>query len=660
MSFLYSLDLIRLHALYKQTDENFHLPPGKTPEEIALSIQKSIAAASPPEILDTRHLTSALSNLEKISALINLAQLGGSSQECKVINATVVRIKKLCDAAIAKYAPELLKRLENQYASLPRTLALEATATVCKVGDSADTFRSDHLPKIRQIIGKTYPDAKNPLFTDSIEAISSFAKKHLTIEETAPFVVTLQTPSGKTATFNRCTLIAVSGFFKAMLNSPFHESNQSVIALGEISDKTLDLLSLLIRKREKILCNLREDDLFNLLDKATEFAFEPELIDLCINAINVKSSLFQLKRNQNGLTLILKDFEDNVQNKLQILLANHPFLGVLVTGVDVMQISNINQIMVQSLGDLFSFIPSFSFTIPASLENPGELFTEGASPRFNQLTIAWSSPPSLSAVESFFTMLNERASTADPNTLFRLNLKKGKMLSEEALLEIAHLAGPSIRELDLEMSKIKDDTLANLAAACPKLEALNLKSCVRLTDTGLQAIGGHLRTLASLSIANPGRGKLSDSTLRTILQNNTRLEKLDLSWQSDLSGSSVQEIAERTPSLKELYLTNCNKISDPEVNLIAHSCAHLGTVALDFCRQLTKEGLKSLLLAKNIHSISMKGLFVDQIKWKEQLAPVLMTRIDNLSLVISAQGVSSTPRDAALLYPAITLEICKG
>lgn len=659
MSASYSLDLIRLQALYKQCDENSNPPLGKTPEELASSVQQNIKAAPPAEILDTQLLAAALKNLEQIGELISSRQLTESSQGSKNIKATIVRIKTLCDATTAKYAPELLKRLESQFDLLPRKLAIEAAATVCQMGDHSVAFRENFLSRIRHMISMAEPFAKNPDYAESIEKISLFAKKYLPSEEAAHFFVTLKSPSGKKASFNSSALTAVSGFFNVMLSGSFQESNQTEIALGDISDNTFDHLALLIRRKERAVMRLSEDSLLALLDKATAFTFSPELIDLCIEAINKRSSLYQLERDsRGGLTLILKSLNDSVRQKLNELLDIHPFLSVLIHGVDLMQVSVINSSDFEYLGEIFPHIPSLSFTIPSGEDNPETLLTDEISPQFSQLTLSWASTPSLSSIESFIAKIREIGNTDAQDTQFRLRLKKAKLLREEALLKIVQLAGPSIRELDLEMARITDETLIGIVNACPNLEALNLKSCTRLTDTGLQVLANNLRKLRFLSLANPGRGKLTDTTLRTILLNNPHLETLDLSWQSNLSGESIKEIPLRLPGLKKLFLTNCNKISDPEVDLIASSCSQLSTLALDFCKQLTKESLHQLFQAKNIHCISIKGLFCDQTKWKDQLAPVLMAREENLSLVISGQSVLPTPADTALLYPAIRLEIC--
>ncbi|CRX39058.1 BTB/POZ domain-containing protein [Estrella lausannensis] len=654
----YSLDLIRLQALYKQCDENAHSPLENTPEELAAVVLKNIKSASPPEVLDTRQLSASLQNLENIAELIRTRQLSENTQTSKTMRASIIRIKALCDVTIAKYAPELLKRLENQFATLPSELALQAAATVCQVGDTAEVFRDRHLSKIRQIISKVGPLAKKPDYADSIEKISCFAKKYLSSEEAAHFFVALKSPGGKKSSFTSSTLIAVSGFFNTLLSGPFQESQQQEITLGEISEKTFEHLALLIRRKERSIKSLSEENLLALLDKATAYAFDPQLIDLCIEAINKRSTLYQLERESHGLTLVLKCFDDEVRNKIEDLLANHPFLSVLIHGLDLTQVGALNAESMQYLRELFPSILSLAFTIPAGEENPETLLDEDTSPAFSQLTVGWTSPPPPSSIEPFFTKLQERGATANVGTTFRLKLKKAKVLSDEMLLKIVELSGHSIRELDLELAKINDATLAAIVASCPNIEVLNLKSCTRLTDTGLQALGDNLTKLRFLSVANPGRGKLSDATLRTIILSNPHLEKLDLSWQSELSGDSIQKIPASLPELKELYLTNCNKIGDSEVDLIAQSCSQLSTLALDFCRLLTKESLGQLFQANNIHCISLKGIFCDHAKWKDHLAPALMTREKNLSLVISRQSAPPTPTDATLLYPAITLRIC--
>lgn len=109
-------------------------------------------------------------------------------------------------------------------------------------------------------------------------------------------------------------------------------------------------------------------------------------------------------------------------------------------------------------------------------------------------------------------------------------------------------------------------------------------------------------------------------------------------------------------------LSKCSSVFDKRWTLQEKTCdiqkpfalpsASGGLVLLGY-----KESLHQLFQAKNIHYISIKGLFCDQSKWKDQLAPVFLARAENLSLVISGQNVLTTSVDTTSLYPAITLEI---
>lgn len=662
MSSYFSLDALRMQALYTHTNENALEQKEDLPLDLVTSVEKNIKNAVSPETIGAKELTESVRNLRQIAKIISTKTLPATKKPLKKIAPKISSIRNLSETTTADYGTELLKRVERNFSTYSKQLAFEAASEICSLADSDNAFRDNNFPLIQSLVGKVRVASANSSFSESVETVSDFAKKYLQREEWAPFFVTLKTDSGQAALFSRCTLISSSGYFKTMLNGPYQESQQSEITLGEVSDATFNNLRLLLSKNRAALSALSEEAFFHLLDAAIAYDLDAELLDICIKEINHRVQNIRLIRSDKTIKISFHAFDEAAKDKISALFSTYPFLSLVISTVDLKAIHPLTEETASYLDSLFSSICNLEIVYPSEHPNPVALFAEDGVPRFRNLTLSFSKSASLDSIEAFFSMVEAREGCSSPGTSFTLRLKQAKHLSKESLLKIVELAGPSIRELDLDTSSIDDETFVAIVMGCPHLEILNLRSCVRLSNLGLGSIGTYLRNLRSLSIANPGRGKLSDEVLSLILESNPSLEELDLSWQSQLTKQSLEKIPQRLPHLRDLKLANCNQVTDSELNALIHSCPKLNSLNIDFCKKLSVKSIENLLRAKNVHKISLKGLFIGHKKLHDLYGSILFDRVDNLSLEISgsAAGSSSDPgtSDHLLWFPAIRLVIC--
>jgi F-box/leucine-rich repeat protein 13 len=120
-------------------------------------------------------------------------------------------------------------------------------------------------------------------------------------------------------------------------------------------------------------------------------------------------------------------------------------------------------------------------------------------------------------------------------TLRRITFRGGSLITDKAVKLLA-LQSRKLKSIQIENnSLISDVSLKALGKVCRNLEAVNVSGCSKITDHGLKALS-HLRSLVVINVADCVR--ISDPGIRHIIESP--------------SG----------PSLRELNLTNCYKISD--------------------------------------------------------------------------------------------------
>jgi hypothetical protein len=115
------------------------------------------------------------------------------------------------------------------------------------------------------------------------------------------------------------------------------------------------------------------------------------------------------------------------------------------------------------------------------------------------------------------------------------------------LFDLIEYSRETLRSINLSHSRISDDLLLAFLTNCPRLTSIDLRSCPRLTDQGIQSFLAHKSNLRHLNLAGCDR----------------------------LTAVSIQAIAESCPELQELNLSCLQSVTDTEVAQVISGCRHL-------------------------------------------------------------------------------------
>jgi F-box/leucine-rich repeat protein 13 len=123
-------------------------------------------------------------------------------------------------------------------------------------------------------------------------------------------------------------------------------------------------------------------------------------------------------------------------------------------------------------------------------------------------------------------------------------------------------------------------SLKALGKVCRNLEAVNVSGCSKITDHGLKALS-HLRSLVVINVADCVR--ISDPGIRHIIESP--------------SG----------PSLRELNLTNCYKISDVTLLRLSQRCHKLVYACFSYCEHIFDAGIELMGHMKSLVHLDIRG-----------------------------------------------------
>ncbi|KAM0255552.1 hypothetical protein ACHAQJ_005623 [Trichoderma viride] len=160
------------------------------------------------------------------------------------------------------------------------------------------------------------------------------------------------------------------------------------------------------------------------------------------------------------------------------------------------------------------------------------------------------------------------------NRLERLVLSGCSELNDEALKIMMYGVDPEI------------DILTGLAVVPPRrLRHLDLSRCIRLTSTGVKAIGHMVPDLEGLQLS--GCKSLTDAALEPILASTPRLTHLELEDLDEITNSLLSEHLSKAPcagNLEHLALSYCENIGDLGMLPVMQKCIRLKSVELDNTR----------------------------------------------------------------------------
>ncbi|KAH7162595.1 hypothetical protein B0J13DRAFT_615227 [Dactylonectria estremocensis] len=162
----------------------------------------------------------------------------------------------------------------------------------------------------------------------------------------------------------------------------------------------------------------------------------------------------------------------------------------------------------------------------------------------------------------------------DTNNLERLVLSGCAEFNDETLKVLVQGVEPEI------------DILTDLPLVPPrKLRHLDLSRCVRLTDTGVKALGHQLPNLEGLQLSSCKL--LTDVALEPILATTPRLTHLELEDLENLTNTLLSEHLAKAPcagTLEHLSLSYCENLGDLGMLPVMQKCVSLRRADLDNTR----------------------------------------------------------------------------
>lgn len=166
-----------------------------------------------------------------------------------------------------------------------------------------------------------------------------------------------------------------------------------------------------------------------------------------------------------------------------------------------------------------------------------------------------------------------------------LSLRKLRMSGCPKLTEASLAALSTHPLLQLSLAHCTSLTDALVARLMPQhdLTYLDLTGCATLSDTTLRCLAGNATRLTHLAVA--GCIHLTDQGFCQLAPRLTDLESVDLEDLHQITGATVKAFAMHQPLLKSLCLSNCVQVSDDAIMQLVLDgvCRNLAVLELDNC-----------------------------------------------------------------------------
>ncbi|KAL2413118.1 SCF E3 ubiquitin ligase complex F-box protein grrA [Exophiala dermatitidis] len=172
----------------------------------------------------------------------------------------------------------------------------------------------------------------------------------------------------------------------------------------------------------------------------------------------------------------------------------------------------------------------------------------------------------------------------------------------------ARLTFDALRILDLTAcEQIRDEAIARIIPAAPRLRNLVLAKCRHITDravTSICRLGKNLHYIHLGHCVN-----LTDNAVIQLVKSCNRIRYIDLACCSRLTDASVRHLAQ-LPKLRRIGLVKCQNLTDSSIMALAHGpllfsptgkaglpsqFVSLERVHLSYCVNLTLKGITALL-----------------------------------------------------------------
>ncbi|KAJ6698988.1 hypothetical protein OIU79_012293 [Salix purpurea] len=162
--------------------------------------------------------------------------------------------------------------------------------------------------------------------------------------------------------------------------------------------------------------------------------------------------------------------------------------------------------------------------------------------------------------------------------------------------------------------RLSDAALSSLVSSAPALQSLNLSQCSLLTSASIDTLADSLATsLRELYIDDCQ--SIHPMLILPALKKLEHLEVLSLSGIQTVDDNFLREfIISRGHNIKELVLTDCVKLTDSSMKVIAENCSKLCALDLGNLRKLTDSALGFLANAcREIHTLKLcRNAFSDE------------------------------------------------
>ncbi|KAK5222090.1 SCF ubiquitin ligase complex subunit [Exophiala xenobiotica] len=166
----------------------------------------------------------------------------------------------------------------------------------------------------------------------------------------------------------------------------------------------------------------------------------------------------------------------------------------------------------------------------------------------------------------------------------------------------------TLRILDLTAcEQVRDDAIAKIIPAAPRLRNLVLAKCRHITDRAVASICKLTKNLHYIHLGHCIN--LTDNAVIQLVKACNRIRYIDLACCSRLTDASVRHLAQ-LPKLRRIGLVKCQNLTDSSIMALAHGpvlfspAAKLGVpqqfvslerVHLSYCINLTLKGITALL-----------------------------------------------------------------
>uniref|UniRef100_A0A915Q137 F-box domain-containing protein n=1 Tax=Setaria digitata TaxID=48799 RepID=A0A915Q137_9BILA len=197
-------------------------------------------------------------------------------------------------------------------------------------------------------------------------------------------------------------------------------------------------------------------------------------------------------------------------------------------------------------------------------------------------------------------------------------------LTENVFAEMRYFCG-ELQTVNLLGCFITDDTVADLAAGCSKLEYLCLSSCTQVTDRALISLANGCHRLKDLELS--GCSLLTDHGFGVLAKNCHELERMDLEDCSLLTDITLDNFSKGCPCLLNLSLSHCELITDAGLRQLClnyHLKDRIQVLELDNCPQITDISLDYMRQVRTLQRVDLydcQNITKDAIKRFKNFKP---------------------------------------